>query len=206
MRAFLECVAQAVMGRGVRGLCEFVPGGPYLFDVAGDAYRLFRERRRADQLREEVSAAALASADDARRIAAEVAQEVAGAAPAEDRLALELYLAQVPAAVRASMKRADDPSGRTVPPDFALDAPADLVRILPPGVPKFRPGDPLPGRPGWTLAELLGSGGFGEVWLARHTFIPHARAVKPWPCGSPTSASAGSPSTTSAPNRGGGCR
>ena len=48
MWAFLECVAQAVMGKGVRGLCELVPGGPYIFDVAGDAYRLFREQRRTD--------------------------------------------------------------------------------------------------------------------------------------------------------------
>jgi len=178
VRAFLECVAQAVMGRGVRGLCEFVPGGPYLFDVAGDALRLFREKRRGDQLREEVSAAAAASADDAKRIAAEVAQEVASSGPPEDRLALELYLTQIPAAVRASLKRAADPTGRTVPPDLALDAPADLLRVLPAGVPKFRPGDALPGRPGWGLVELLGSGGFGEVWLVRHTFIPHPRAVK----------------------------
>ncbi len=178
MRAFLECVAQAVMGRGVRGLCEFVPGGPYVFDVAGDAYRLFRERKRADKLREEVASAAAASADDAKRIAAEVAKEVAAAAPVEDQITLELYLAQIPGAVRASMKRPDDPSGRTVPPDFALDTPADLARVLPAGVPKFRSGDPLPGRPGWSLVELLGSGGFGEVWLTRHTFIPHPRAVK----------------------------
>jgi serine/threonine protein kinase len=166
------------MGKGVRGLCEFVPGGPYLFDVAGDAYRLFREKQRAEKLREEVASAAAASTDDARRVAAEVAREVAGNAPTEDRVALELYLGQIPAAVRASMKRATDPSGRTVPPDFALDTPADLVRVLPPGVPKFRPGDALPGRPGWSLDELLGSGGFGEVWLTRHTFIPHPRAVK----------------------------
>jgi serine/threonine protein kinase len=36
----------------------------------------------------------------------------------------------------------------------------------------------LPGRSGWKLEQLLGAGGFGEVWLVRHNFIPQARAVK----------------------------
>ena len=51
----MSCVAQAVMGKGVRGLADFVPGGSYLFDVIGDAYKLLRERRKAAELRAEVS-------------------------------------------------------------------------------------------------------------------------------------------------------
>jgi serine/threonine protein kinase len=46
-------------------------------------------------------------------------------------------------------------------------------------VSKFRPGDALPGRDGWKLTELLGTGGFGEVWLAAHPhFVSLKRAVK----------------------------
>ncbi len=33
----LECVAQAVKDRGVRGLCDLVPGSAYVVDVAADA-------------------------------------------------------------------------------------------------------------------------------------------------------------------------
>jgi serine/threonine protein kinase len=178
MFGLMQCVAQAVMNKGVRGLVEFVPGGPYLLDVAGDAYRLFRERKRNEELREELAKVAIAGAEEAKRAAEEVARRVAGQAPLEDRLALELYLTQIPGCVRQSMKRVDDPSGKSVPADFVLNDAADLARVLPHRVPRFRPGADLPGRSGWRLDELLGAGGFGEVWLVRHTFIPNPRAVK----------------------------
>jgi hypothetical protein len=112
------------------------------------------------------------------RQAEEVARQVAREAKPDEQVALQLYLTQIPGAVRASLKRADDPSGKTVPPDFALNSPEDLAKVLPPRAPHFRPGADLPGRPGWHLDELLGAGGFGEVWLARHSFIPQPRAVK----------------------------
>ena len=178
MFAVFECVAEAVMNKGVRGLCDFVPGGNYLVDVAGQAYQMLRQRRKAAELREDLAKIAAASTDEARKTAEEVARKVAGAANVEERISLELYLTQMPGAVRASLKRTEDPTGLTVPPDFAMNAPGDVAKILPHRVPHFRPGAELPGRPGWSLAELLGAGGFGEVWLARHTFIPHPRAVK----------------------------
>ena len=77
-----------------------------------------------------------------------------------------------------TLKRPADPTGKTVPPDLALDTPDDFAKLLPLRLPHLRPGDELPGRPGWRLEELLGAGGFGEVWLARHSFLPHPRAVK----------------------------
>ncbi|HYH63878.1 MAG TPA: hypothetical protein VD866_04200, partial [Urbifossiella sp.] len=175
MYALLQCVAEAVVAKGVRGLAELVPGGGFLYDVANDAHRRLRDRKRTDQIRDEVVAVAAAGIEEVRKVAEQVVAEVAkDAAPAE-KAALELYLTQVPGAVRASLRRADDPSGKSVPDQFALADGNDLARRLPSRLPKFRPGEPLPGRPGWVLGELLGSGGFGEVWLARN---PSLAALK----------------------------
>jgi len=168
MYALLQCVAEAAVAKGVRGLAELVPGGGFLYDIANDAHRRLRDRKRTDQIREEVVSVAAASVEEVRRVAAEVVREVAKDAAPEEKAALELYLTQVPGAVRASFRRADDPSGRSVPDQFTLHDGADLARRLPSRLPRFRPGEPLPGRPGWVLGELLGSGGFGEVWLARN--------------------------------------
>jgi len=164
MYAIFECIAVAVKNKGIRGLCELVPGGQYFFDVCGEAFRLLRERRKDAQLREEMAKIAAASVEEAKQAAEEVARQVAGDASPDETMALGLYLAQIPGAVRASLKRSDDPYGKTVPPDFALRSAEDLARLLPRRAPLFRPGVELPGRSGWTLQEFLGAGGFGEVW------------------------------------------
>jgi serine/threonine protein kinase len=178
MRAVFECVALAIKNKGVRGLCELVPGGQYLLDVCGEAFKLWRERRRDAQLREELAKVAAASVEEARKTAEEVARQVVGESNPDEAAAVGLYLAQIPGAVRASLKRSEDPTGRTVPPELALNSPADLARLLPQRAPQFRADMDLPGRSGWKLEQLLGAGGFGEVWLVRHSFIPQARAVK----------------------------
>jgi len=178
MQHLFESVARAIQERGLRGLLEAVPGGKYAYDIALGAYRFYCERRKLGLFKEELARAAAANSAEVRKVAEEVAQRVAKDAPSEERKALAAYLTQIPNAVRASLKRPEDPFGITVPPTGELPSALDFERVLPQRLPHFREGDAVPGRAGWLLHELLGLGGFGEVWLARHALVPTARAVK----------------------------
>ena len=164
---FVKCVAVAVAEHGLHSLIGLVPGGEYAWKVAQSAHQKYRERKRDAALRDDIQQLAQANFEEAKRAAVEAAREVAAGAPIEDRVNLELYLTQIPAAVRASLKRPDDPTGKTVPPAFAFNSPDDVIKMLPQRLPRFRGGEPLPGAPGWVLVEQLGVGGFGEVWLTR---------------------------------------
>jgi eukaryotic-like serine/threonine-protein kinase len=116
MLAMFECLAKAIKDKGLRGMCELVPGGPYIFDVASYAYKLYRDRKQAAALRAALAQIVAASVEEAKRTAEEVVKRVVPNAPIEERISLELYLTQIPGAVRQSLKRAEDPTGKTVPP------------------------------------------------------------------------------------------
>jgi hypothetical protein len=178
MFTLFRCVAESVVAKGLGSLARELPFGSTVLDIASDAWKRLRARKAVAEMRAEVQEMAQAAQEDVRKAAAEAARE-AFPEGGDRAIELELYLSQIPAAVRQSLRRSDDPTGTTVPAAFALDTPESLLPLLPTRVSKFRPGDALPGREGWKLTELLGTGGFGEVWLAAHPhFASLRRAVK----------------------------
>jgi hypothetical protein len=119
----------------------------------------------------EVEALAQGSAEQVREAIAQAVKEAAAQQSAQVQDALRAYLNQVPSAIRRSMRRPSDPSGKSVPADVGIRGAEDLVSFLPSRMPRFKSGDrPLPGVD-WDLEELAGVGGFGEVWKARHPYL-----------------------------------
>ena len=101
----------------------------------------------------------------------------AGNQSEEVRNAFITYLSMVPAKIQRSLRRPEDPSGRTVPGNLQLKCPADLWKFLPDQMPQFNVGDrPLIGSD-LVLEEFIGIGGFGEVWKAVHENDPSSPPV-----------------------------
>jgi formylglycine-generating enzyme required for sulfatase activity/serine/threonine protein kinase len=123
----------------------------------------------------ELLAIARVAPEDLRQQIATILQEVAPDRPSEVREVLASYLTAIPPTIRQSLQPMDLAAG-TLAQDVALRQPEDLVRFLPTRMPRLKLGDrPLPGVD-LELVELLGVGGFGEVWKARN---PHFDGMPP---------------------------
>ncbi len=168
---FLHCVAKAIAKHGVRFFANLIPGGEVVYDIANDVWEDYRREGQEDALRSEIEALAQAPPEQVRQEVKEAAQTVGADLPPAARLTLAACLNQVPTAIRRSLRRPSNPTGTTMPPSLQPRGPEDLVPFLPSRPPRFKPGDrPLPGVD-WVLEELVGVGGFGEVWKARHPYL-----------------------------------
>src|SRR5258705_161306 len=119
----LKCLAKAVAKNAVKFLCNFVPGGGVVYDIAADAWEDYRKDQREDVLRSEVQALAQASAREAQQAAEQAVQAEAATLPLHDQQALTAYLTQVRATIRRSLRRPSDPTGTTVPASMTLSGP-----------------------------------------------------------------------------------
>ena len=167
----LRCVGKAVV-RNIVNLVTVGVGG----DLLVAAWEAWRDASKEKDRPSEVEAVAQLSASELRDEVANVVREEAAGLPPEQQAQVAAYLGQVPAAIRRSLRRPSDPSGRTTAAGTAFRKPEDLLPLLPASLPRFKRGDrPLPGVD-WELEELLGVGGFGEVWKARN---PHFDGIAP---------------------------
>jgi serine/threonine protein kinase len=170
MLLFMKDLIGAIREVGIKEYANAIPGGSVVYGVAAGMLKRWRARVGAKKPEDEVKELIAAKPDVAQASAEKAVAEAAPDLSERERQLLVQVVVSVPEVARQSLKRPDDPTGRTVPKGFALREELDVVKLLPHSAPRFVPGDLVPNLESWRLVRKLGGGGFGEVWLAEHAW------------------------------------
>jgi formylglycine-generating enzyme required for sulfatase activity/serine/threonine protein kinase len=174
--ALLKILAKTLgnaLGGGIAGdlLVEVLP------EVAKDGWAWWHKEKDEKARRSELEAIVQSGNAQLRQEISTIVRIELATQPQVVQQTVELYLTQLPASIRRALRRPDDPRGATVPANLPLCKADDLLRLLPLKLARFKPGDqPLSGVD-WQLEQLLGVGGFGEVWKARNLHLQNAPPV-----------------------------
>lgn len=154
--AFLRCVGKALVRHAGNAL-GLGFGGDILAKVGEEVWKEWQRERNALERREELQAVAQAAAAEVRAQVDAIVREVAAEKPAAVRDRVARYLEQIPLVVRSHLRRPEDPSGTTVPPDFSIVKSQDLLPLIslewataPPAGPRGdepAPSEPAPTEP-----------------------------------------------------------
>jgi serine/threonine protein kinase len=178
MSPFLKRIGEAIASKGIRALVGAVPLGELLYDIVIDVVDQYRRDNDGKALLRDFNETLSASMEEVRFEAREIAEAVSARNSAVNPVVLETYLCSIPGAARRSLRSIDDPTGHSALAKTNLFDPNSLASLLPDAFSRRCPGDPIAHASQWKLVELLGTGGFGDVWLGRHEFLGEQRAFK----------------------------
>jgi tetratricopeptide (TPR) repeat protein len=140
--------------------------------LAQDVWKGWGLHRTEAERRSALRELATLSSSAVRPVLAQAIEEAAGDQVPEVRARVASFVKLVPRALHLSALRWDETGGLTIPSHLPLRRPEDLLPLLPPRLPRFKPGDRPLGGVDRELVKLLGVGEFGEVWRARNPDRP----------------------------------
>src|SRR5262249_2703709 len=117
--------------KGLRGLLGLIPFAERLFDIARGAHERFQQRCQHEEVLVQIEAAAQAPGTEVKDEVQQALVEIQAQTWVNPETASQLtnpivqktltaYLEQIPATIRATLRRPGDPSGRTLPRNFSV--------------------------------------------------------------------------------------
>ncbi len=183
-----------IVGKALISMLKNVPLVGMAIAVADDVSVEMRsiiaeqDRHSLEDRVKQLEEASECTSDIARKIAAEVLSEMKNVSSEKVEAVLDIMSAvpsnikQKIAATLSHAKKNGTKTYLTLP--VSAETSSSTTReqfylgLIPSRRPKYHAGDKVPYKPGWIMEELLGIGGFGEVWKIREKQTNMLQAIK----------------------------